>query len=107
MPDVLAVDRLEVLVLVDNVTDSLSTNPGNVTPEWPGLLSSGRIRMISGPNTCCAHHGLSLSIRAGGRAVPWQGTGCSPSNYSFCCLTTQTTKATTTASTRIDTQYPP
>ena len=34
MPDVLAVDRLEVLVLVDNTTDSLSTNPKNVEPEW-------------------------------------------------------------------------
>lgn len=62
MPDVLAVDRLEVLVLVANVTDSLSTNPGNVMTEWSGLLSSGGIRMISGKDTCCAHHGLSLLI---------------------------------------------
>ena len=64
MLDVLAVDRLEVLVLIDNTTDSLSTNPKNVTAEWSGLLTGGRMRMISGQNICCAHHGLSLLISA-------------------------------------------
>lgn len=64
MLDVLTVDRLEVLVLVDNATDSLSTNPPNVTAEWSGLLSGGRMRVISGQNICCAHHGLSLMITA-------------------------------------------
>jgi 7,8-dihydropterin-6-yl-methyl-4-(beta-D-ribofuranosyl)aminobenzene 5'-phosphate synthase len=64
MPDVVTVDRLEVLVLVDNATDSLSTNPTNVIPEWTGLLTGGRLRMIAGQNICCAHHGLSLLIRA-------------------------------------------
>jgi 7,8-dihydropterin-6-yl-methyl-4-(beta-D-ribofuranosyl)aminobenzene 5'-phosphate synthase len=64
MPDVLAVDRLEVLVLIDNATDSLSSNPGNVTAEWTGLFSSGRLRMITGQGICCAHHGLSLLIVA-------------------------------------------
>ncbi len=48
MPDVLVVDRLEVLVLMDNLTDSLSTNPGNVTVEWTGLMTGGRMRMMSG-----------------------------------------------------------
>ena len=43
MSDVLAVDRLEVLVIVDNVIDSLSTNPTNVVPEWIGLLNAGRL----------------------------------------------------------------
>ena len=64
MPDMLTVDSLEVLVLVDNLTDSLSTNPPNVTSEWSGLLTGGRMRMMSGPNICCAHHGLSLLISA-------------------------------------------
>jgi 7,8-dihydropterin-6-yl-methyl-4-(beta-D-ribofuranosyl)aminobenzene 5'-phosphate synthase len=64
MPDVSAVDSLEVLVIVDNATDSLSTNPKNVIPEWSGLLTGGRLRMISGQNICCAHHGLSLLITA-------------------------------------------
>jgi len=58
------VDRLEVLVLVDNVTDSLSTNPNNVQTEWVGLLQSGRMQVLSGKATCCAHHGLSLLITA-------------------------------------------
>jgi 7,8-dihydropterin-6-yl-methyl-4-(beta-D-ribofuranosyl)aminobenzene 5'-phosphate synthase len=62
MPDVSVVDGLEVLVIVDNATDSLSTNPKNVIPEWSGLLTGGRLRMISGQNICCAHHGLSLLI---------------------------------------------
>ena len=64
MANISAVDRLDVLVVVDNATDSLSTNPRNVIPEWTGLLTGGRLRMISGQNICCAHHGLSLLIRA-------------------------------------------
>lgn len=64
MADILTVDQLEVLVVVDNVTDSLSTNPKNVLPEWTGLLTGGRLRLLSGRATCCAHHGLSLLITA-------------------------------------------
>jgi 7,8-dihydropterin-6-yl-methyl-4-(beta-D-ribofuranosyl)aminobenzene 5'-phosphate synthase len=69
MPNVTAVDSLEVLVVVDNATDSLSTNPKNVIPEWSGLLTGGRLRMISGEGICCAHHGLSLliTVQSGGR----------------------------------------
>jgi 7,8-dihydropterin-6-yl-methyl-4-(beta-D-ribofuranosyl)aminobenzene 5'-phosphate synthase len=59
-----AVDRLEVLVVVDNVTDSLSTTPKNVIPEWTGLLTGGRMHILSGAAICCAHHGLSLLITA-------------------------------------------
>jgi 7,8-dihydropterin-6-yl-methyl-4-(beta-D-ribofuranosyl)aminobenzene 5'-phosphate synthase len=59
-----AVDSLEILVIVDNVTDSLSTNPPWVEPEWRGLLTRGRIRVLSGPGICCAHHGLSLLLKA-------------------------------------------
>src|SRR3954471_23230888 len=58
------VDRLEVLVVVDNVTDSLSTNPNYVQTEWSELLQSGRMKTLSGKATCCAHHGLSLLITA-------------------------------------------
>ena len=58
------VDRLEILVLMDNVTDSLSTNPKNVTPEWSVLRTGGRMRLLSGGNICCAHHGFSLLITA-------------------------------------------
>src|SRR5262245_24871161 len=64
MTNILTVDRLEVLVVVDNVTDSLSTNPNNVQTEWARLLQSGRMQTLSGTSTCCAHHGLSLLITA-------------------------------------------
>jgi 7,8-dihydropterin-6-yl-methyl-4-(beta-D-ribofuranosyl)aminobenzene 5'-phosphate synthase len=64
MIDPTPVDALEVLVLVDNVTDSLSTNPPGVEAEWRGLLARGRIRLLAGANICCAHHGLSLLITA-------------------------------------------
>ena len=62
--DVLKVDRLEVLVVMDNATDSLSTTPKNVVQEWSGLLTGGRLKLLSGRNICCAHHGLSLLIEA-------------------------------------------
>ena len=64
MNDLSMVDSLEILVIVDNVTDSLSTNPAGVEPEWRGLLARGRIKMLSGAGICCAHHGLSLLISA-------------------------------------------
>jgi 7,8-dihydropterin-6-yl-methyl-4-(beta-D-ribofuranosyl)aminobenzene 5'-phosphate synthase len=64
MTNITTVDRLEVLVVVDNVTDSLSTNPNNVQTEWASLLQSGRMQVLSGKATCCAHHGLSLLITA-------------------------------------------
>jgi 7,8-dihydropterin-6-yl-methyl-4-(beta-D-ribofuranosyl)aminobenzene 5'-phosphate synthase len=58
------VDRLDVLVLVDNVTDSLSTTPKFVIPEWPGLVAAGRMTTLSGEAICRAHHGLSLLLTA-------------------------------------------
>ena len=63
------VDALEVLVLVDNLTDSLSSNPSSVQPEWSVLLTGGKLRVLAGSNICCAHHGLSVLITAsvGGR----------------------------------------
>ncbi|HEU4370737.1 MAG TPA: MBL fold metallo-hydrolase [Methylomirabilota bacterium] len=60
----LVADRLEVLVLVDNSTDSLSTTPRNVVPEWAGLLAAGRLPTLSGEAICRAHHGLSLLLTA-------------------------------------------
>jgi len=64
MPDLAAVDSLEVLVIVDNVTDGLSSNPPGVTPEWGGLLARNRIQLLAGATICCAHHGLSLLLAA-------------------------------------------
>jgi 7,8-dihydropterin-6-yl-methyl-4-(beta-D-ribofuranosyl)aminobenzene 5'-phosphate synthase len=69
MLNIAEVDALEFLVLVDNVTDSLSSNPPDVLPEWSVLLTGGKLRVLAGSNTCCAHHGLSVLLTAtvGGR----------------------------------------
>jgi 7,8-dihydropterin-6-yl-methyl-4-(beta-D-ribofuranosyl)aminobenzene 5'-phosphate synthase len=64
MLNIAEVDALEVLVLVDNVTDSLSSNPPDVLPEWSVLLTGGKLRVLAGSNICCAHHGLSLLLTA-------------------------------------------
>lgn len=64
MLDIAEVDALEILVLVDNVTDSLSSNPGYVLPEWSVLLTGGKLRTLAGSNICCAHHGLSVLLTA-------------------------------------------
>ena len=51
-------------VLVDNVTDNLSTLPAgaDITHEWAYLIREGLVSEISGDNTCCACHGLALVI---------------------------------------------
>ena len=57
------VEGVEVQILVDNVTDGLSTVPAYVETEWAGL---GRRRrgswVLSGSCMCCAAHGLSCLI---------------------------------------------
>jgi 7,8-dihydropterin-6-yl-methyl-4-(beta-D-ribofuranosyl)aminobenzene 5'-phosphate synthase len=63
MPKLIEADRIEVQVLVDNVTDTLSTAPSFVTREWPALMRVG-MRRIAGAGLCCANHGLSLIVRA-------------------------------------------
>jgi 7,8-dihydropterin-6-yl-methyl-4-(beta-D-ribofuranosyl)aminobenzene 5'-phosphate synthase len=63
MKDLEPVDQIEFQVLVDNVTDSLSTGPKNVTLEWPALMRAG-MRELAGSCQCCANHGLSLVITA-------------------------------------------
>jgi 7,8-dihydropterin-6-yl-methyl-4-(beta-D-ribofuranosyl)aminobenzene 5'-phosphate synthase len=63
------VDSVEVHILVDNVTDSLSSVPPFVETEFAGL---GRRRqgqwVLSGSCLCCAAHGLSclVTLRRGG-----------------------------------------
>lgn len=57
------VDRLDIQVLVDNVTDSLSSTPSFVTREWSVLQRQG-MRITAGASLCCANHGLSLVITA-------------------------------------------
>jgi 7,8-dihydropterin-6-yl-methyl-4-(beta-D-ribofuranosyl)aminobenzene 5'-phosphate synthase len=60
-----AVERLEISVLVDNVTDSLSSNPAFVEPEFAFLRRQG-MKWLSGKCLCCAAHGLSCLITAHG-----------------------------------------
>jgi 7,8-dihydropterin-6-yl-methyl-4-(beta-D-ribofuranosyl)aminobenzene 5'-phosphate synthase len=62
-PTLRPVDRLVIQVLVDNVTDSLSTNPEHIHSELHCQVARG-LSSISGKAMCCAHHGLSLVIRA-------------------------------------------
>lgn len=62
-------ERLEIQVLVDNVTDSLSSTPGFVTREWVQLQRQG-MRVTAGGALCCANHGLSLVITAHGPSGP-------------------------------------
>jgi len=59
----LALDALEIQVLVDNVTDSLSTVPAGVVNENAVLVQHG-LTLMSGEAKCCAHHGLSLVLTA-------------------------------------------
>jgi 7,8-dihydropterin-6-yl-methyl-4-(beta-D-ribofuranosyl)aminobenzene 5'-phosphate synthase len=64
--EIAAADRVEVLVLVDNVTDNLSRVPDYVENEWPRLWRKGLGR-LSGNCLCCGAHGLSCAITA------WRG----------------------------------
>ena len=61
-----AADRVEILVLVDNTTDNLSSVPGGVENEWPRLWKRG-MRELSGTCLCCGAHGLSCAVTA------WRG----------------------------------
>jgi len=61
-----AADRVEILVLVDNTTDNLSSVPGTVENEWPRLWKRG-MRELSGKCICCGAHGLSCAVTA------WRG----------------------------------
>lgn len=58
-----AVDSLEVHIVVDNATDSLSSIPKHVESEFSYLKRKG-MRVLSGRCLCCANHGLSCLITA-------------------------------------------
>ena len=65
MFDFQQVDSMRIHVLIDNVTDSLSSAPPHVIKEW-SVLQSNSLRVISGDALCCANHGLSLMITTHG-----------------------------------------
>jgi len=57
------VDSLDVHVLVDNVTDSLSTVPDFVETEFAGLTRRrGAAWVLGGSCLCCAAHGLACIV---------------------------------------------
>ncbi len=57
------VDKIEVAILVDNATDSLSSAPAFVETEFAFLRRHG-MKWLSGRCLCCAAHGLSCLITA-------------------------------------------
>lgn len=63
-----AVDSVDIQILVDNVTDSLSSVPSFVETETAGLgRRRGAAWVLGGACLCCAAHGLSclLTLRTG------------------------------------------
>ena len=63
------VDRLVVDVALDNLSDSYSSKPAHVSPEFNNVIAAGA-RELSGPTLCCAQLGLGLVLtaHAGGRS---------------------------------------
>jgi len=62
------VDSVEIDVLVDNATDSLSTVPAFVETEFAGLARRrGSAWVLAGSSLCCAAHGLAclVTVRRG------------------------------------------
>jgi 7,8-dihydropterin-6-yl-methyl-4-(beta-D-ribofuranosyl)aminobenzene 5'-phosphate synthase len=71
MTDLATVDSVDIDILVDNVTDGLSSVPSFVETELMGLgRRRGTAWVLGGACICCAAHGLSclLTIRSGGKA---------------------------------------
>lgn len=63
MTSLQAVDSAEVHILVDNITDSLSSVPDFVETEFAGLRRRRHDQwVLSGNCLCCAAHGLSCLI---------------------------------------------
>ena len=63
MSELAIADRVEVLVLVDNVTDFLSSSPAGVEGELSRFWRRGA-RLQAGHLLCCAAHGFSCAVTA-------------------------------------------
>src|SRR5512143_227470 len=71
MTSLTAVDSLDIQIVVDNVTDSLSSVPSFIETELGGLgRRRGAAWVLGGACLCCAAHGLSclLTMRSGGQS---------------------------------------
>lgn len=66
MAGLVAVDGVEITILVDNVTDNLSSSPRFVETELAAMSRRG-INVLAGDCLCCAAHGLSclVTVRLG------------------------------------------
>lgn len=61
MPSLIEVDCAEITILVDNVTDNLSSTPRFVETELAAMTRHG-INVLAGDCLCCAAHGLSCLV---------------------------------------------
>ena len=59
MSDLEAVDSLTVEIAIDNCSDSYSSKPAHVSPEFNNVMAAGA-KELSGTTLCCAQLGLSL-----------------------------------------------
>src|SRR5262245_29911377 len=57
------IDRLVVDIPLDNVSDSYSSKPPHVSPEFNNVMAAGA-RELSGSTLCCAQLGLALVLTA-------------------------------------------
>src|SRR5262249_10506082 len=57
------VDRLIVDVALDNISDTYSSKPHHVSPEFNNVIAAGA-KEISGRTLCCAQLGLALVLTA-------------------------------------------
>ncbi len=57
------IHKLVVDIAIDNVTDSYSSKPPHVSPEFNNVMDAGA-REISGTTLCCAQLGLALVLTA-------------------------------------------
>jgi len=61
MPSLRPLDSLIVDVLLDNQSDSYSSKPSHVSPEFANVIDAGA-KELSGTTLCCAQLGLSLML---------------------------------------------
>src|SRR5262249_55316149 len=61
MPSLRPLDSLRVDVLLDNASDSYSSKPAHVSPEFNNCADAGA-HELSGTTLCCAQLGLSLML---------------------------------------------
>ena len=57
------VDELVIDVAIDNLTDSYSSKPAHVSPEFNNVITAGA-KELSGTTLCCAQLGLALVLSA-------------------------------------------